>query len=58
MESLETQSIRTLLMGTDFASGKDLDKVFLIPPHLNFKSVLACAKGLFDDQSVLMFNKE
>jgi hypothetical protein len=44
MESLESVSIRAILIGTDFASGKNLDKVFLLPAHLNFKNVLACAK--------------
>ncbi len=58
MESLESVSIRAILIGTDFASGKNLDKVFLLPAHLNFKNVLACAKWVFDKENILVYNKE
>jgi hypothetical protein len=40
MESIEATTVQTILKGKDFASGKDLDKVFLIPAHINFKNIL------------------
>jgi hypothetical protein len=36
--------IKQLLTGSDFSSGKDLDKVFLIPAELGFKNVVFQAK--------------
>jgi hypothetical protein len=46
------------LKGKDFASGKDLDKVFLIPAHINFKNILWYTKWLFEKESVLIYNSE
>jgi hypothetical protein len=36
--------IKQILEGSDFASGKDLDKVFLIPAELGFKNVVLQTK--------------
>ncbi|MFA7718223.1 MAG: hypothetical protein WC875_05925 [Candidatus Absconditabacterales bacterium] len=58
LEGLETTMIKQLLTGSDFSSGKDLDKVFLIPAELGFKNVVFQAKGMFKKQNILIYNKE
>ncbi len=58
LEILETSMIKQLLQWSDFASHKDLDKVFLVPLGLNFKNVVFQAKWMFADQNILIYNKE
>lgn len=58
MESIEATTVHTILKWKDFASGKDLDKVFLIPAHVNFKNILWYTKWLFEKESVLIYNNE
>lgn len=58
IENMEANAIQDILKWPDFSSGKDLDKVFFIPNHLNFKNVLSYTKGLFEKQTVLIYNKE
>lgn len=58
MENMETVAIRNILQWKDFSSGKDLDKVFLMPSYINFKTVLGHTKWLFEQENVLIYNKE
>lgn len=58
IESLETKMIKQLLQWSDFSSGKDLDKVFLISSELNFKNVTFQAKWLFENQNILIYTSE
>jgi hypothetical protein len=58
LEWLEVTMIKQILEWTDFASGKDLNKVFLVPAELNFKNVVFQAKWMFKKQNILIFNKE
>lgn len=58
MESIEATTVQTILKWKDFASGKDVDKVFLMPTHVNFKNILWYTKWLFEKESVLIYNNE
>jgi hypothetical protein len=58
MESIEATTVQTILKWKDFASGKDLDKIFLMPAHINFKNILWYTKWLFEKENVLIYNKE
>lgn len=58
MENMETMSIKNILQSKDFSSGKEFDKVFLMPSYINFKNVLACMKWLFEQENILIYNKE
>jgi alanyl-tRNA synthetase len=58
IESLENKIVHQLLTGKDFASGKDLDKVFKVPADLNFKNVAFQAKALLPEQNILIYTDE
>ena len=58
MENMETMSIKNILQSKDFSSGKEFDKVFLMPSYINFKNVLVCMKWLFEQENILIYNKE
>ena len=58
IEWMETTMIKQILTWSDFSSWKGLDKVFLVPLELNFKNVVFQAKWIFENQNVLIFNKE
>jgi len=58
MEWMEAKTIKDILVGKDFLSGKGLDKIFKLPATVNFKSVLSQTKWLFEDQNVLFYNED
>ena len=58
MEGMEAATIQNILKWKDFSSDKNLDKVFLMPAHINFKNILPHAKGLFDKKNILIYNTE
>ncbi len=57
-EMLETTMIKNILTWNDFSSGKDIDKIFILPPELNFKNIVFQAKWLCKGQNILIYTKE
>jgi len=58
VESMETKIIADLLVRLDTKSSADIQKIVTIPSDVNFKVVVAQAKSIFENQTVLLATKE
>lgn len=58
LERIETITIKNILTGKDFSSTQDLDKIFIIPTHINFKNILYHTKWLFEKENILLYTIE
>ena len=58
LEGIEATTVKHILQGNDFASGRDIDKIFIVPSYINFKNILGHAKGVFTKELVLIYSAE